>query len=122
LAWIDAGEALVWSSTTLVGAWLGLGYWALVLGAVVSGAVAMIVLCVQRPHHLLWPRDLRSIAHAMHLGWYVVISQLCWYVYSHADLTIVGRSEERRVGKECQWRGASYQYTRSETHDKSADE
>jgi len=91
LAWIDAGEALVWSSTTLVGAWLGLGYWALVLGAVVSGAVAMIVLCVQRPHHLSWPRDLRSIAHAMHLGWYVVISQLCWYVYSHADLTIVGR-------------------------------
>src|SRR5207245_4835463 len=44
-----------------------------------------------RPHHLLWPRDPRSIAHAMHLGWYVVISQLCWYVYSHADLTIVGR-------------------------------
>ena len=91
LAWIDAGEALVWSSTTLLGAWLGLGYWALVLGAVVSGAVAMIVLCVQRPHHLSWPRDLRSIAKAMHLGWYVVVSQLCWYVYSHSDLTIVGR-------------------------------
>ncbi|HEV2752159.1 MAG TPA: oligosaccharide flippase family protein, partial [Gemmatimonadales bacterium] len=91
LAWIDAGEALVWSTTTLVGAGLGLGYWALVLGAVVSGAVAMVVLCIQRPHQLSWPRDLRSIAHAMHLGWYVVVSQLCWYVYSHADLTIVGR-------------------------------
>src|SRR5207244_5955934 len=84
--------------------------------------VTGVQTCALPIYHLLWPRDLRSIAHAMHLGWYVVISQLCWYVYSHADLTIVGRSEERRVGKECQWRGASYQYTRSETHDKSADE
>lgn len=91
LAWIDAYEALVWSSVTLLGAILGLGYWALVLGAVVSGAVVMIVLCVQRPHRVSWPRDLGSIAHAIHLGWYVVVSQLCWYVYSHADLTIVGR-------------------------------
>jgi len=91
LAWISAGEALVWSTTTLIGALLGLGYWALVLGAVVSGFVVMVVLCIQRPHHLSWPRDIRSIASAMHLGWYVVVSQLCWYVYSHADLTIVGR-------------------------------
>ena len=91
LAWINAGEALVWSFTTLIGALVGLGYWALVLGAVVSGAVVMVVLCIQRPHHLSWPRDIRSIAGAMHLGWYVVVSQLCWYVYSHADLTIVGR-------------------------------
>ncbi len=91
LAWIDAGEALVWSSTTLVGALLGLGYWALVWGAVVSGAVVMLALCVQRPHQVTWPRDIRSLAGAMRFGWYVVVSQLCWYIYSHADLTIVGR-------------------------------
>src|SRR2546430_6805747 len=82
LAWINAGEALVWSLTTLFGALLGLGYWALVLGAVASGAAVTVVLCIQRPHHLSWPRDIRSIAKAMHLGWYIVVSQLCWYVYS----------------------------------------
>ena len=91
LAWIDAGEALVWSSTTLIGALLGLGYWALVLGAVISVGAAMVAMCVLRPHRVAWPRDIRSIADALHLGWYVVVSQLCWYVYSHADLTIVGR-------------------------------
>src|SRR5438046_3955237 len=91
LAWIDAGEAVLWSSTTLAGAFLGLRYWALAWGAVVSGFAVMGVLCLLRPHRLAWPRDFRSIAGAINLGWYVVISQLCWYVYNHADLTIVGR-------------------------------
>src|SRR5881396_4153660 len=35
LAWLDAGEAMVWSSVTLTGAYFGLGYWALVWGTVV---------------------------------------------------------------------------------------
>src|SRR2546427_307190 len=91
LAWLDAGEAMVWSSVTLTGAYFGLGYWALVWGTVVSGFAVMSVLCALRPHRLAWPRDLRSIADAVNFGWYVVISQLCWYVYSYADLTIVGR-------------------------------
>ncbi len=91
LAWVDAGEALVWSSTTLIGALLGLGYWALVLGAVLSAAAVLVVLGVQRPHRLAWPTEFRSIAHATQLGWYIVVSQLCWYIYAHADLTIVGR-------------------------------
>lgn len=91
LAWIDACEAFVWSSVTLIGALFGLGYWALVLGAVVSGGAVMVVLCVRRPHRVSWPHDIGSIAHAIRLGWYVVVSQLCWYVYTHADLTIVGR-------------------------------
>src|SRR3989442_148876 len=91
LAWINAGEAFVWGFTPLLGALLGLGFWARVLGAVVSGAAATAVLSTLRPHHLSWPGDIRSIAKAVHLGWYIVVSQLCWYVYSHADLTIVGR-------------------------------
>ena len=91
LAWLDAGEAMAWSTVTLTGAYVGLGYWALVWGTVVSGFAVMSVLCVLRPHRLAWPRDLRSIASAVNFGWYVVISQLCWYVYSYADLTIVGR-------------------------------
>src|SRR6267378_4306285 len=40
---------------------------------------------------LAWPRDLRSIADAVNFGWYVVISHLGGYVYSYADLTMVGR-------------------------------
>ncbi len=91
LAWVDAAEALLWSVTTLTGAWLGLGYWALVWGTVVSGFVVTGVYCWLRPHRIAFPRDLRSIAGAVNFGSYVVISQLCWYVYSHADLTIVGR-------------------------------
>src|ERR1041385_9085604 len=91
LAWIDACEAFVWSSVTLIGALFGLGYWALVLGAVVSGGAVMVVLCVRRPHRVSWPHDIGSIAHAIRLGWYVVVSQLCWYVYTHAALTIVGQ-------------------------------
>src|SRR5207249_906306 len=57
LAWIDAGEAVLWSSTTLVGAFLGLRYWALAWGAVVSGFAVMGVLCLLRPHRLAAPQD-----------------------------------------------------------------
>src|SRR2546426_7588403 len=91
LAWIDAIEVGVWSAATLTGAMLGLGDWALAWGGVPSVLGVMWPLSLLRPHRLAWPRDWRSIAGAVNLGGYVVISQLCWYVYSHADLTILGR-------------------------------
>src|SRR5438094_4832732 len=52
LAWLDAAEAMVWSSVTLTGAYFGLGYWALVWGTVVSGFAGRIGVFVVRPDRL----------------------------------------------------------------------
>src|SRR2546426_11130844 len=60
LAWIDAGEAVLWSSTTLAGAFLGLRYWALAWGAVVSGFAVMGVLCVLRSEERRVGKECRS--------------------------------------------------------------
>src|SRR5439155_22104497 len=77
LAWLDAGEAMAWSTVTLTGAYVGLGYWALVWGTVVSGFAVMSVLCVLRPHRLAWPRLLCSIPSAVTFARYLLISHLC---------------------------------------------
>jgi teichuronic acid exporter len=91
LAWISAVESWSWSLVALAGAAVGLGYWAFVTGVVVSGVVATAVLLRWRPHRIAWPRDVHAIAGVTGLGWLVVIAQVCWFVYDHADLTLVGR-------------------------------
>ncbi len=87
LAWINTLETSLWSGSTLIGATLGFGYWALVGGAMFSGLVTTIMLCAWRPHRLAWPHDVRALAATTRLAWYVVVSQICWYLYDHADLT-----------------------------------
>lgn len=92
LAWISAVEAWSWSAVALAGAAVGLGPWAFVTGVVVSGGIGTVVLLRWRPHRIAWPRDLPAIAGVTGLGWLVVIAQVCWFIYDHADLTLVGRS------------------------------
>jgi teichuronic acid exporter len=92
LAWINTLESGVWSATTVVGALLGLGYWALVAGALTSALAALGVLWWLRPHRLAWPSNIRAIARTTRLGWYIVVAQLSWYIYDHVDLMLVGRA------------------------------
>ena len=62
LAWINTLESGVWSATTVVGALLGLGYWALVAGALTSALIPpwSDALRWLRPHRLAWPSNLSA--------------------------------------------------------------
>ncbi len=91
LAWADGAEALVAACGTLALAFAGAGYWALVIGPVIGRAVSTLLVAVWRPHRVAWPRDFRSIAHAVSFGWHVVVARIAWYLYSNADFAVVGR-------------------------------
>lgn len=90
LAWISTIEATAWSATSLVGAVFGFGVWALVGAALMSALVATGVLFWWCPLRPAWPRNARALVATTHLGWFVLVAQLCWYIYDHVDLTLVG--------------------------------
>ena len=91
LAMVDAVETLSLVTITLTLAFLGAGYWALVLGSVGSSFATAAALLVARPHRLALPRRLRSLTGAIRVGWQVSVSHVAWYTYSNADFAIVGR-------------------------------
>lgn len=90
LSFGEAALVLVQAILTVLFAWLGYGYWALV-GAAVSGkAVAAALAVYWRPHPFAIPRP-KEIAPALHLAWHVTVGRLAWVLYSQADGIIVGR-------------------------------
>jgi PST family polysaccharide transporter len=91
LAWIDGVEAVVLTGGTLLLAVLGLRYWALVLGALISGLLAAAMTLAWRPHRLAWPSDFQSIAREVTFGWQMAVARVAWYAYSNADFAVVGR-------------------------------
>ena len=78
------------SSIVVVLAWLGFGYWSIVLGALASSALnAGITLSVRR-HGLAIPR-FSSLSHVAKFSGQVLVARLTWYAYSNADFAIAGR-------------------------------
>jgi PST family polysaccharide transporter len=91
LAIVDVVEAVALVSLTLTLAFLGAGYWALVLGSLGSACAAAAALLVVRPHRLAFPRRFRSLTAPIRVGWQVSVSHVAWYTYANADFAIVGR-------------------------------
>lgn len=91
LAWLDGVTAVTQTAVTLVLAFLGYRYWALVLGALASRTVTTVVAYAFRPHRLALPRRVERVASAVIFGWQVVVARVTWYLYSNADSAIVGR-------------------------------
>jgi O-antigen/teichoic acid export membrane protein len=91
LAWIDGIEAFTLTVGTLALAALGLGYWALVGGPLLSTLLAAVLCLAWKPHAVRLPRDLRGLRDAVALSRRVAASQIAWYVYSNADFAVVGR-------------------------------
>lgn len=91
LALIDGGKGLLTSGLTIVLAMMGYGYWALVVGSIVSSVSAASAYVVLRPFRPRWPRRLTEISRELEFGWNVVASRVAWYAYSNADFAVVGR-------------------------------
>jgi PST family polysaccharide transporter len=91
LAWIDGATNIVQLTCTIVLAFLGFRYMALVLGSLVSRVAGAVLANIARPHRVAIPRDFRSISESVLVGWHVVVGRVSWYTYQNADFAIVGR-------------------------------
>jgi O-antigen/teichoic acid export membrane protein len=90
LSLADTLQALSQALSTLALAWIGLGYWALVLGNIVA-VIAGTTTCVAfRRFGFRRPRFV-SIKHAVRFSSQLLIGRFCWYGYSNADFLVAGR-------------------------------
>lgn len=79
------------ATSTLILAFLGYGYWALVFGSIIGTLTGTLLAWWWRPHQISWPRDFHTIREAVGYGIHVAAARVTWYVYSNADFAVVGR-------------------------------
>lgn len=91
LAWLEGIEAIAQTLVTLAFALAGFGYWAIVWGMVVGRALNTALLNVRHGQPVSWPRDFRTIAGPVTFGSHMVVSNIAWYAFRNADVTLIGR-------------------------------
>jgi len=90
LSMIETAAALTQSSTVLLLAWRGYGYWALIVGSIAGVIVSTGLNVASCPNGFARPR-LQSIRHAFNFSWQVLVARLSWSFYSDADFLVAGR-------------------------------
>jgi PST family polysaccharide transporter len=95
LAMIDLTRGLLVPAATLVGALLGMRYWALALGAVV-GAVVTTLATLYRRHVGFARPALSGLKQVLHFSRHILIGRLAYIIYENGDFTVAGR----RLGQE----------------------
>jgi len=75
---------------TLVLAFFGFGYWALVGGNIICVAASAGLSILYCPCGFA-PPQFRSIRHAIKFSWQVLVARLAWNLYSDADFLVAGR-------------------------------
>jgi O-antigen/teichoic acid export membrane protein len=79
------------SVITLISAYLGLGYWSLVIGVIGGALLTLAMSLVVRPHRLAFPSRWSELRGSVRFGRDVLLASLAWYEFSNADFVIVGR-------------------------------
>jgi O-antigen/teichoic acid export membrane protein len=77
--------------STLVLAVLGYGVWSLVFGSLILRLVTTVLYCVYRPPVFNRSFSLRNVGLFTNFGFHVTASRFLWYVYSTADMAIIGK-------------------------------
>lgn len=90
LSLFNAIRDIVAAIVTLVLAFLGFGYWALVLGNVVSIFARTGLLLWTSPHRFAWPK-LSMVKKPLFFSGHVVIAIYAWSTYSSLDNATAGR-------------------------------
>lgn len=87
----DAIQALVLAVVSVTLAYLGFGYWTLVIANLLGITIKSAAAVWRRPCPFEWPRfgEMRSM---IHFGSHMTVSRLAWYTYSNADFWVVGRA------------------------------
>lgn len=90
LALIEGCQAILASLTVIALAWLGFGYWALVVGMLFGTAAWTLLTLTRRRYRFQWP-VLASLTDAMTFSWHLIVMRVNWYVSTNADRLIVGK-------------------------------
>lgn len=90
LAIVESVQALVASVSTLLLAAGGAGYWSLVLGNVVGTMIYTILVARAVPVSFRRPR-LGGLSEPLSYSLDLIGSRIFWFVYSNADMVIVGK-------------------------------
>jgi teichuronic acid exporter len=90
LSVLGAASSLVSCVITLVMAFWGFGYWALVIGNLISSVGRAIVVLLIRPCRLARPR-LRDIREPLKFCRSLVVSSFAFYSYERTDNLVVGK-------------------------------
>ena len=77
--------------STLALALFGYGVWSLVIGSLVMRLVTTVFYCVYRPPAFSRSFSIRNVGRFMNFGFQVTASRFLWYLYSSADVAIVGK-------------------------------
>ena len=90
LAGIEAASYSTYAASTLLTAFLGFGYWSLVIGLVALSLCSATMTLRQRRHCFAWP-DMRSLRYPLKFTGHILASGVSWYVYANSDLLAAGR-------------------------------
>jgi PST family polysaccharide transporter len=90
LAMLEALMVLVQAVFTVITAWLGWGYWALLTGGGLGKLSAALLLCYWKQVPFQWPhwQDIRK---PVEMGRHVAVSRIASVAYSYADGVVIGR-------------------------------
>jgi|SRR5208283_4791475 len=90
LAVIEGLQGIVQALLTLILAYLGFGYWALVLGILSFSVTPTFLILMWRRQSFALPKS-SSIRKAVHYSRHILIANLCWASYNDSDFIIAGR-------------------------------
>lgn len=90
LAVIELTRGLVVPVVTLVGALLGLRYWALALGSVVGALITTGMTLWYQRVGLVWPQ-IGSLRGVLQFSRDLLVGRLAWIAYQNGDFAVAGR-------------------------------
>jgi O-antigen/teichoic acid export membrane protein len=90
LSLLDATTSIIAATATLVMVFVGLGYWALVLGNLAGYTAQSALTVAARPHRFALPR-LGSLRRPLLFGWHVLVSVVASSAYEKLDNVTAGR-------------------------------
>jgi PST family polysaccharide transporter len=90
LAAIEGLQAFIASSSTVVFALVGFGFWALIVGQILGAIAYTLALLLSVRQAFARPR-IQDVREPLTFGSHVITTRFAWYVYSNADFAIVGR-------------------------------
>ncbi|MGH8611487.1 MAG: lipopolysaccharide biosynthesis protein [Gammaproteobacteria bacterium] len=90
LAFVQGIHTVLVALTMLLFASLGLGYWTLVLGNLLGGALLSALMMAKRPIDFTWPQS-SALPGVFTFSRHIVVGRIAWYVSTKVDLVVVGR-------------------------------
>jgi PST family polysaccharide transporter len=90
LAFLEGGQSLLGAITTVLLAWNGAGYWALVLGNLFSNMVTTGVVVALYGQSFTRP-VVHELGDVLRFSWHMLASRVSWYLGSTSDVFVAGR-------------------------------